>query len=64
MVRVVEIVASKIVRQKYISFAEYLVAEHTLSEKIILNEVSVGGSPAIFASLFVVKNAQWGGRRY
>ena len=46
------------------SFAEVLFAEHTLSEEIILNEVSLGGSPTIFASLFVVKNAQWRGRKY
>ena len=32
-------------------FAEILFAQHTLSEEIILNEVSLGGSPTINCAL-------------
>ena len=33
------------------SFSEILLAEHMLLEEIILNEVSLGGSPKISATL-------------
>ena len=37
--------------QKYLLLAEILFAEHTLSEEIILNEASLGGSPTISGTL-------------
>ena len=42
---------SMLLYQKYLFFAEILFAEHTLSEEIILNEVSLGGSPPIKGTL-------------
>ena len=39
-------------------FAEILFAQHTLSEEIILNEVSLGGSPTISATL--IRRMIWG----
>ena len=41
--------------QKYLFLADILFAEHTLPEKIILNEASLGGSPAISGTLQAYK---------
>ena len=38
-------------KQKYLVLAEILFAEHMLSEEIILNEASLGGSPTISGTL-------------